>query len=216
MNTRTVIVAVVAAACLTLVMLQLHGHVVAAVAAKLVASTAFLALALHAGAFASHYGRFILAGLALSWCGDMFLTSQAREAFLAGLGAFLLAHVAYVAAFTSRGLDRRWLFLAAVPIAIIAMLVGTWLEPHTPPDMSVPVRAYIVVISLMVVFAFATHGRRRAWLIVGGAIAFYLSDLSVASLRLLQTEYATYVVGLPLYYAAQVCLALSVSQSRSH
>lgn len=216
MNTRTVIVAVAAAACVALVMLLFHGHGSAAIAAKLVASTAFLALAVHGGAFASLYGRLIFAGLALSWCGDMFLTSQAREAFLAGLGTFLLAHVAYVAAFTSRGLDQRWLFVAAAPIAVIAMIVGTWLEPHTPPDMAVPVRAYIVVISLMVVFAFATFGYRRAWLIVGGAMAFYLSDLSVASLRLVQTEYATYVIGLPLYYAAQVCLALSVSQSRSH
>jgi uncharacterized membrane protein YhhN len=216
MKTRTVIAAVVAAACIALVLLLSRGHGVAAIAAKFVASTAFLALAIHAGAFASLYGRLVLAGLALSWCGDMFLTSQAREAFLAGLGAFLLAHVAYLAAFTTRGLDRRWLFVAAVPIAITAVFVGTWLGPYTPPDMAIPVRTYIVVISLMVVFAVATHGASRAWLIVGGAIAFYLSDLSVASLRLVQTEYATYVVGLPLYYGAQVCLALSVSQSRSH
>ena len=216
MDTRTVIIAVVAASCVALVVLLFHGHGSAAIAAKLVASTAFLALAAHSGAFASPYGRLIFVGLALSWCGDMFLTSHAREAFLAGLGAFLLAHVAYAAAFMSRGLDQRWLFVAAVPIAVIAMIVGTWLEPYTPPDMEVPVRAYLVVISLMVVFAFATHGFMRAWLIIAGAMAFYLSDLSVASLRLVQTEYATYVVGLPLYYAAQVCLALSVSQSRSH
>ena len=49
-----------------------------------------------------------------------------------------------------------------------------------------------------------------------GAVLFFLSDLSVAALRLVQVEYPTSVLGLPVYYAGQVCLALSSSQSRSH
>jgi len=53
-------------------------------------------------------------------------------------------------------------------------------------------------------------------LILAGALMFFLSDLSVASQRLVQMEFPTYVWGLPLYYAGQLCLALSVSQSRSH
>ena len=52
--------------------------------------------------------------------------------------------------------------------------------------------------------------------VVAGAVMFFLSDLSVAALRLVQTDFPTYVWGLPLYYAGQVCLALSTSQSRSH
>ena len=79
-----------------------------------------------------------------------------------------------------------------------------------------PVRAYIAVISLMVIFAIGTRGRGGTLLIITGAILFFLSDLSVAALRLVQTECPTYIVGLPLYYAGQVCLALSSSQSRSH
>jgi hypothetical protein len=53
-------------------------------------------------------------------------------------------------------------------------------------------------------------------LILTGAVLFFLSDLSVAALRLVQTDLPTYTWGLPLYYAGQVCLALSTSQSRSH
>jgi uncharacterized membrane protein YhhN len=216
MTTRRILVALVAVACCALVVLQLLDHRVPAIAAKLLASSAFIALAVYSGGLSSLYGRLITAGLALSWCGDMFLTGQSREAFLGGLGAFLLAHVAYTAAFVARGYQRSWAFGAAVPITAIAIGVWTWLEPHTPADMSIPVRAYIMIISLMVIFAFGTHGRTRSLLITGGAVAFFLSDLSVAALRLVQTEHATYVVGLPLYYVAQVCLALSVSQSRSH
>ena len=216
MTTRRLLVALVALACIALVALLLLGQHLPAVAAKLVASTAFVALAVNAGGLASAYGRLIVAGLALSWCGDMLLTGQSREAFLGGLAAFLLAHAAYVAAFIARGYRRSWAFGAALPILIIAIGVWTWLQPYTPTDMSAPVRSYIAVISLMVIFAFGTYGRTPSLLITAGAVAFFLSDLSVAALRLVQMDYPTYVVGLPLYYAAQVCLALSVSQSRSH
>ena len=141
---------------------------------------------------------------------------NSKTAFLAGLVAFLLAHVAYVAAFVRHGYERRWIWVATVPVTAIAIGVFVWLEPYTPPDLLNPVRAYVAVISLMVIFAIGTQGRGGSKLIVAGAIMFFLSDLSVASLRLVQTEYPTYIIGLPLYYAGQVCLALSSSQSRSH
>ena len=209
------LVIVVAGACLALVVLQLHGHTLPAAAAKFVASAAFVALALRCGATDSAYGRLILAGLVLSWCGDLLLVGTSREAFLAGLAAFLLAHVAYIAAFVRHGVDRAWAVSAAVPVAVIAITVWAWLAPHTPAALSVPVRAYVAVISVMVIFAIATRGRGGSGLILAGAVLFFLSDLSVAALRLVQTPHPTYVAGLPLYYAAQVCFALSVSQSRS-
>ena len=56
-----------------------------------------------------------------------------------------------------------------------------------------------------------------AWILDfrAGAVLFFLSDLSVAALRLVQTDLPTYLLGLPLYYSAQVCFAVSTSQSRS-
>ena len=203
-------------ACLALVILLFHGHVAAAAVAKLVASTAFIALALRAGALDSLFGRLILAGLGLSWCGDMLLVGSSEAYFLGGLVAFLLAHVAYVSAFVAHGYRRGWVIAAAIPITVIAIAVWTWLEPYTVTNLSIPVRAYIAVISLMVIFAVGTRGAGGSWLIVSGATLFFLSDLSVAAFRIVQTDIATYVVGLPFYYAGQVCLALSVSQSRSH
>jgi uncharacterized membrane protein YhhN len=146
----------------------------------------------------------------------MFLTGRSQLAFLAGLSAFLLAHVAYVSAFIRHGYGRVWIYSAAVPVTALAVAIFVWLEPHTPANLMIPVRAYIAVISLMVIFAFGTRGRGGSILIIIGATLFFLSDLSVAALRLVQTDYPTYVIGLPLYYAGQVCLALSVSHSRSH
>lgn len=215
-STTRMLLALTAAACGALVTLQVFGLYWPAAAAKFVASSGFIAIALRSGAWRSRYGKFVLAGLALSWCGDMSLVGASRQAFLAGLSAFLLAHVAYLLAFAAHGFHRNWVVIAALPVTAIAAAVFAWLGPHTPAALVVPVRAYIVVISLMVIFAFGTRGRGGSALIPLGATLFFLSDLSVAALRIVQTDVATYVIGLPFYYAGQLCLALSVSQSRSH
>lgn len=216
MNTVRTYTALVALACVALLtLLSLGLHVPAAIA-KFVASTAFIAIAIRSGAWESTYGRLILLGLVLSWFGDMFLVGESQVAFLSGLVAFLLAHVAYVGAFVRHGYHRGWVWSAALPVTAVAIVVFVWLVPYTPPELMIPVRAYITVISLMVIFAIGTRGRGGSLLIVIGALLFFLSDLSVAALRLVQTDYPTYLLGLPLYYAGQVCLALSASQSRSH
>ena len=94
MDRSTTFAIVVAASCLALVGLQLLQLPAPAAVAKLIASSAFVALALQRGALLSRYGQVILAGLALSWWGDMFLLGKSQTFFLAGLAAFLLAHVA--------------------------------------------------------------------------------------------------------------------------
>lgn len=218
MPAHCLLVTVVGVACAILVTCLLLEFKTAALAAKLIASTAFVALALRAGALQSLFGRLVLVGLLCSWCGDLFLTQSDQTAFLAGLSAFLLAHVAYVAAFAARGVSPRWLGAATVPIAALACAVSIWLTPYIAPALVVPVRVYTAVISLMVIFAIGTRGRGATLLVPIGALLFFVSDLSVAALRLVQTDFPTYVLGLPFYYAGQVCLAISVSdpQSRSH
>lgn len=200
--------------CVALVTFLLLDYDVAAATAKLIASTAFVAVAIQAGALNSRYGQLILLGLVFSWFGDMFLVGQTRSFFLAGLGAFFLAHVAYIAAFVVNGINARWIAVAALPVAIVGIAVSVWLTPHIPMELIIPVRAYTTVISLMVIAAIGTRGRGATMLILAGALMFFLSDLSVAALRLVQTALPTYVWGLPLYYAGQLCLAASVSQSR--
>ena len=216
MNRSTTLVTVVAAACLALVGLQLLQREAPAAVAKLIASSAFIALALQRGALLSRFGQIVLAGLALSWWGDMFLIGKSQAFFLAGLTAFLLAHVAYISAFVVHGYRRSVTLLVAIPVAAVAIAVWLWLAPQTPSALAMPVRAYIAVISLMVIFAYGARSVGASWLLPVGATLFFLSDLSVAALRLADTGYPTYALGLPAYYAAQVCFALSVSQSRSH
>jgi len=202
--------------CLVLVESLLAQMPEIAAVAKIAASCGFLGVAYLGGALKSAYGRLLLLGLALSFLGDAFLIGDSRQAFLAGLAAFLLAHVAYVVAFVVKGVSLRWIGFSALPVVACAVAVSLWLAPHTPPELSLPVRLYTVVISGMLIAAIGTRGKGGPVLIVVGASLFFLSDLSVAALRLVQTEFPHYVWGLPLYYAGQLCLALSISQSRSH
>lgn len=214
-RTRTAVI-VTGISCFILVEALLADLPLFAGIAKVVASCGFLAVAVLSGALRSTYGKILLAGLALSFLGDVFLIGETQTAFLAGLAAFLLAHLVYVSAFVVSGVSIRWMLVTAVPIVGIAIVVGLWLAPHIAPYLALPVRVYIIVISAMVIAAFGTRGKGGSVLILAGALLFFLSDLSVAALRLIQTDFPTYIWGLPLYYAGQLCLALSASQSRSH
>ena len=202
------------ACCVVLVAGLLLDQVIIAAAAKLLASSAFIATAISAGAFASRYGATILAGLACAWLGDAFLIGTSESWFLFGLVSFLLAHVAYITAFIGTGTDRNWTLGAALPVIVIAMLVLSWLAPHVPGSLAWPVRIYTSVISLMVITAFGPLGASASPLIVIGACLFFVSDLSVAAMRFTDPPFPTYVLGLPLYYMGQLCLALSVFSAR--
>ena len=204
-----------AIACLSLVAFQLTNIQPGAIASKFVASTAFLAVAIQSGALGSRYGRVVLTGLALSWFGDMFLLGTTPQLFLTGLVSFLLAHIAYIAAFSIHGLNAKWSATALVPVASISILVAVWLAPYLPEDMIVPVRTYTFVISLMVITAFGTKGAGGSLLIPLGATLFYFSDLSVAAGQFVEPTFPNFVWGLPFYYTGQLLLALSVRHTRT-
>lgn len=210
------LVALSSLGCVALVAFQLLHHDIPAATAKLIASSAFIAVAIRSGALRSTYGRIILLGLVFSWFGDMFLIGQSQVFFLLGLGAFLLAHIAYIAGFVVMGISGRWVAVTTLPVVAAAVAVSIWLTPHIPPEVVIPVRLYTIVISLMLIGAIGTRGRGATILILAGGLMFFFSDLSVAALRIVQSSFPTYVWGLPLYYAGQLCLAVSVSRSGTH
>jgi uncharacterized membrane protein YhhN len=176
--------------------------------AKPIAAAGFVGAAWHNDALATPYGTWILIGLALSWLGDVLLIPKERpRAFLTGLGAFLLAHVAYTIAFAVRGLDPRTVALALPLLLAAGMVALRWLLPHVKPAMRRPVLAYVAVISAMLASAAGTVGQAGRPAILVGALAFYLSDLAVARQRFVARSFANKAWGLPLYFAAQLLLA---------
>ncbi|MBW2274758.1 MAG: lysoplasmalogenase [Deltaproteobacteria bacterium] len=181
--------------------------------AKPLAATGYIAVALSAGALDSPYGICVLAGLALSWFGDVFLIPEdSPRIFQAGVLAFLLGHVAYAVGFGVRGVAPLASLGVAVAILPVAALVLRWLRPHVPDDMRVSVHAYIVVITLMLVLAAGTTAAHGGAMIVGGALLFYLSDLAVARDRFVSSGFGNRAWGLPFYFVGQLLLAASVAE----
>lgn len=160
----------------------------------------------------------ILIGLALSWVGDVLLMFPGnKKAFLGGLVAFLLGHVAYTVTLIPRG-GLGWLDLAALVVLITVMVVFYNVLKPGLGSMRVPVLAYIVVISLMVSRAlstlFATQFEQVwAWMVVVGAVLFYISDMMLAYghfVRPLRYERFSLI----FYYTGQVLIGLSISYLR--
>lgn len=169
---------------------------------KLGASAAFVGLALALGVDGA-FDRAIFAGLVLSFAGDALLLSARRAAFLAGLVAFLLAHLAYAVAFAGVARPSPWAAFA------VFGLTGVVLRRLWPAlgGMRIPVTAYCAAIAAMLWLALGVDRPE----VRAGALLFYLSDLAVARDRFLHPGLANRVVGLPLYYAGQLLLALAVA-----
>jgi len=201
-------------ACAILVVSEARADRVGRIGAKIIASAAFVAVgALAAAAHDTAFARWVLAGLVLGAVGDVCLLGGSRRAFLAGLGAFLLGHLAYVVAIAAALPPERWLgaagALAAAPI-IVGGIVLAWLWPRLG-GMRAPVIAYVATIVAMVVGAFAAMRTGVApTRLAAGAALFFASDIAVARNRFVARTFANRAWGLPAYYAAQLMIAWSI------
>jgi len=178
---------------------------------KLGASSAFVLVALSLGALGSGYGRWVLAALVLGWIGDAALVSRRREAFLAGLGAFLVAHVCYAVAFLSGALSLVPFLVALAPVLACGIPVLRWLWPHLGVGYRKPVAAYVAAILFMCAAAAGYGAATGRWQVLLGAVLFAASDVAVARERFVARSFANKAWGLPAYYVAQLVLAWSVA-----
>jgi uncharacterized membrane protein YhhN len=149
---------------------------------------------------------WILLGLALCAVGDVLLIW--KRTFDLGLVGFLLGHVAYIAAFATAAPIAGWPRWLIAPIALVSSAALAWLWPHLGRRRP-SVGAYIVVITIMVWGAVAAAGV-LGWKIAIGAMLFYFSDLTVARNRFVRSDFLNRAIGLPMYYGAQILIALSV------
>ncbi|KAG8862142.1 hypothetical protein FRB96_002172 [Tulasnella sp. 330] len=180
--------------------------------AKPTASIAFLIAALQAPiTFSTTYGRTIFIGLILGFLGDVLLINGDDLTFTLGLGSFLLGHIAYIIAFYQTGANWTWFMLALLPLAAFAMVVRNALWPTVPDDMKTPVLLYIIVITIMVATAVGSvqYARHPQMQLVGVTL-FFVSDLLVAKEKFIDNSFLNSLVGLPLYYSAQLLLAATL------
>ncbi len=179
---------------------------------KPLAAGSFVAAGLASGALDSSYGLAVLTALLLSFVGDVLLIPDGRgPGFLTGIGSFLAAHVAYAAAFSSVGRLGMPGLVAGLLLVPVAWKVWTWLRPHVDGVFRRAIPVYIAVIASMLALAIsASLATGRPSLAVGAAL-FAVSDLFVARDRFVAPGPVNGVFGLPLYFAAQLILAVSVS-----
>lgn len=172
---------------------------------KVAASTSFLLLGT-LGLESSNYGKFVVAALAFSWIGDVLLVSRTKTALIGGIGAFLIAHLAYTAAFSKLSLNLGGFGSGFAAWSFVAVLLFLWLWPQLDKHYRIAVGIYSVAIVLMVSFAAATLSP----VLTVAACMFAVSDISVARDRFVEHSISNKVWGIPLYYLAQVLFAISV------
>jgi len=149
-------------------------------------------------------------GIVLSIVGDTALLSQGQGAFIVGLAAFLLAHLAYVVGFAG---VAAWSPLVAV-VALLALVATTFILRAVwggTAGLRGPTVAYGLVISAMVTAASATLGGplAAAPLAFGGALFFYASDASLALNRFRKPIPHAAFLTLGLYWVGQIGIALA-------
>ncbi|MBK6916950.1 MAG: lysoplasmalogenase [Deltaproteobacteria bacterium] len=204
--------ALIGLALAALLMAEQREHAALQRVAKPLASLGFLWLAWRVGAGEHDFGRVLFVALVACALGDVCLLSRRPAWFLAGLSAFLIGHAGYAWAFASRGVAPTPALALAAVLALPAWAVLRWLRPFLEPGMRVPVLAYVVAITAMLACAWTCDaGHATPW-IRAGATAFYLSDLAVARDVFVRREFFNRAWGLPLYYGAQVCIAIAASR----
>lgn len=151
--------------------------------------------------------RWVLAGLVLSLVGDVALLWP-KEGFLPGLVSFLLAHAAYLVAFTrGQGFAARRAPFVAYAVVAAGILALLW--PGVPAPLRLPVLLYVAALASMAAQAavlWRAGAPRGGVLALGGAL-FVLSDALLATNRFGTPLPMASLWILASYWAAQWCIA---------
>ena len=155
-------------------------------------------------------GAWVDAGIALSIVGDVALLNPSDGAFIAGLAAFLLAHLAYVVGFAGAAGWAPWLLAVVLATGATTARILRAIWPGTG-GMHAPVVAYGLAITAMVTAAFGTvaGGLPLGWLAAAGALLFYASDASLALNRFRRPIPHAAFLTLGLYWLGQIGIALA-------
>jgi uncharacterized membrane protein YhhN len=154
------------------------------------------------------YGQFLLLGLVLCLVGDVALLGRTDRAFLIGLVAFLLGHLAYIAAFRRMPTDDPvW-----PAVALVAFVVGyaAWLFIRPILQRSrrdgIPLLLYAVVVGSMAALAWVTGQVVMAV----GASFFLLSDAVLAYDRFESELAHGRLMVMVTYHVGQVLLVVGM------
>lgn len=155
----------------------------------------------------------MVAALVFHAAGDGLLNLGSRY-FLAGMAAFFVGHLGYIAAFWPQcqpynqlSIQRR-VAIAALVVLMAALTLYIW--PMLPGSLVVASPLYSLALTAMAVTALL--GRWRVPWVAVGAILFVVSDV-LLGLRLFAGVHAFSFAIWPAYAAAQILIPLGYLQS---
>lgn len=147
----------------------------------------------------------LVAALVLCLAGDILLLTDDDARFVAGLTAFLLGHLAYVALFVTLGLTNPY-WAGAGAVLLLLTLPGAARivagARQRGAAMAGAVAAYMLVIAAMGILGWATGHA----LIGLGAILFVVSDTVLGLDRFVQPRPRAGLAVMVTYFAAQAVL----------
>lgn len=165
-------------------------------------------LAITMGATDNDVGRFLLVALGFSLVGDIFLLGTHAIDFSGGLVSFLVAHIAFVLAFLTLGVEPRWALvglLIAVPLSLTAgRRIVQAATREGGAALGSAVTAYLLVIVAMVAAASGT----ALLLVFLGALAFLLSDTVLALDRFVGPRSNARMLVIVTYHLGQVLMVV--------
>ncbi|HVN83900.1 MAG TPA: lysoplasmalogenase [Candidatus Binatia bacterium] len=168
-----------------------------------VAKPAALAALIGYAATAAHPSAGLLIALALSLLGDVYLMVPG-DLFVAGLSAFLFAHVAYIATFNAAWLTRLlwWLVVLAATFPVAQRVLRSVEDATLRPAIA----GYLAIIAFMVASAIGSGSIVAAI----GAVLFFASDSVIAWDRFVQRLTWARPAIMITYHLGQLTLAAAL------
>ena len=149
--------------------------------------------------------------LVLGLAGDVILMLP-RDRFAAGLGAFLLGHLAYIAGFWAAGVAPlaalAWFALLLIPVAATLRLVIRGARAAGQDALALPIVVYALVIATMVALSLAG----RSLLAATGAALFIVSDGLIGFRRFVRDRPGMALAVIVSYHLGQAALVLSLAR----
>ncbi len=175
---------------------------------KMLGAALFLAVAFRYGLNLEGQNGWFQAGFVAAAIGDAFLISSDKKMFKIGILAFLLGHVLYMVGVWGLPRDFSTLRLLGLSgVVLFTVIVIGFLWKKLSPSFRPLVSGYILVLSSLMALTSISHPMMDSWGPFFWSITFAASDLCVARNRFIQESPWNRVVGLPLYFGAQLYLA---------
>ena len=162
------------------------------------------------------FSRLMISGLIFSWLGDISLMQEDKNGifFILGLCCFLTTHILYILFFLripsgQKSYFRKYpLLLLVIVVYVFELMVLLW--PYLG-GLKIPVLVYALIIGTMLTLAAWQYKRipdKIAFLFIGGALLFVLSDSILALNKFRQALPSAGILIMLTYIAAQTLIVL--------